>query len=88
MTLISIKHCAHSCANLLMLVNYKNYSFNFRLFFAERLLEERIPLACINSELGCKFELVGDRLKKHETEECPFGLLRYEAGFTQGFFQP
>ena len=48
----------------------------FRLFFAERLLEERIPLPCCNAELGCKIEHVADRIRKHETEECPFGLLR------------
>jgi hypothetical protein len=50
--------------------------FAHRLFFAERLLEERIPLPCSNAELGCSTELVADAIRRHETEECPFGLLR------------
>lgn len=49
-----------------------------RLFFAERMLEERIPLACSNSGLGCKVELISERIKRHELDECPFGILRCE----------
>ena len=39
-----------------------------RLYFAERLLEEKVPAYCRH---GCGQEFTGHLLFKHESEECP-----------------
>ena len=39
-----------------------------RLYFAERLLEEKVPAFCRH---GCGQEFTGHLLFKHESEECP-----------------
>jgi len=44
---------------------------NLRLYFAERLLEERVPIACSFAEFGCELELTGPAMKRHEKEGCP-----------------
>lgn len=43
---------------------------NHRLYFAEKLLEERIPIACMFAPFGCDVELTGGEIKRHE-EACP-----------------
>ena len=43
-----------------------------RLYFAERLLEEKVPAQCKFAQFGCTLELTGPDLFKHESEECPF----------------
>ena len=43
-----------------------------RLYFAERLIEEKVPVQCKFSALGCRLELTGQDLFRHEAEECPY----------------
>ncbi len=44
-----------------------------RLYFAERLLEERVPVQCKFADFGCTVELVGNLMKQHEESGvCPF----------------
>ena len=43
-----------------------------RLYFAERLLEDKVPAQCKFSELGCEVELIGHLLMQHENGKCPF----------------
>ena len=43
-----------------------------RLYFAERLLENKVPAQCKFSELGCEVELIGHLLMQHENGKCPF----------------
>jgi len=45
---------------------------NHRLYFAERLLEERVPIACSFAEFGCELELIGSEMKAHERQGCPY----------------
>ena len=51
---------------------------NHRLYFAERLLEERVPISCTFAELGCDLELAGAAMKRHEESGCPFEPLPCE----------
>jgi len=44
---------------------------NHRLFFAEKLLEERVPMACSYAPHGCELELTGVEIRRHEQEGCP-----------------
>lgn len=41
---------------------------NNRLLFAEKLLEERVPIPCEFADLGCPIELVSNQLKRHESQ--------------------
>ena len=43
-----------------------------RLYFAERLLEDKVPAQCKFSEFGCDVELIGYLLIQHENGKCPF----------------
>jgi len=43
-----------------------------RLYFAERLLEDKVPAECKFSEFGCEVELIGYLLMQHENGKCPF----------------
>ncbi|XP_059080415.1 E3 ubiquitin-protein ligase siah2-like [Tigriopus californicus] len=43
-------------------------SRNSRLLFAERLLEECVPVPCEFADLGCPMELVSNQLKRHEAQ--------------------
>ena len=44
----------------------------YRLYFAERLLEERVPISCTFADYGCKLEAPGAAIKRHEETGCPF----------------
>lgn len=44
----------------------------YRLYFAERLLEERVPIACSYADFGCKVEAPGAAIKRHEEAGCSF----------------
>lgn len=44
----------------------------YRLYFAERLLEERVPISCSFAEYGCTVEAPGAAIKSHEEFGCPF----------------
>lgn len=44
----------------------------YRLYFAERLLEERVPISCTFADHGCKVESPGAAMKRHEENGCPF----------------
>ena len=43
-----------------------------RLYFAERLIEDKVPNQCKFADLGCDVELIGQLLLRHEASECPF----------------
>lgn len=43
-----------------------------RLYFAERLIENKIPAQCKFTHLGCEVELIGHLLMQHENGRCPF----------------
>ena len=45
---------------------------HMRLYFAERLLEDKVPAQCKFADFGCKVELVGSLLLRHEHNGCPF----------------
>ena len=49
-----------------------------RLYFAERLLEERVPLPCKYEEHGCPVELVSNLIRRHEEDGCPYEPLACE----------
>jgi hypothetical protein len=43
-----------------------------RLYFAERLIEDKVPVQCQYADHGCQVELVGNLLKRHEDNGCPY----------------
>ena len=43
-----------------------------RLYFAERLLEDKVPAQCKFHNLGCQVELKGHLLMQHENGRCPY----------------
>lgn len=47
-----------------------------RLYFAERLLEDKIPAQCKFNHLGCQVELIGHLLAQHENGQCPFEIIQ------------
>ena len=47
-----------------------------RLYFAERLLEEKVPAPCKFTHLGCQVEDIGHRLMQHENGQCPHEPLK------------
>ena len=47
-----------------------------RLYFAERLLEDKVPAQCKFSDFGCNVELIGHLLVQHENGKCPFEPLK------------
>ncbi len=49
-----------------------------RLYFAERLLEERVPVQCKFADLGCQLELIGNLMRRHEEEGCPYEPVKCE----------
>ena len=41
------------------------------MYFAEKLLEERVPMACSYAVHGCELELTGGAIRTHE-QSCPY----------------
>ena len=52
-----------------------------RLYFAERLLEDKVPAECKFQDLGCQVELIGHLLMQHENGRCPYEPIRYGCHF-------